>query len=204
MAKNSWFVADTHFGHANIVRYSKRPFADVAEHDEALIANWNRVVAPEDDVYFLGDFAYKSKASILETRGRLNGAKIHFIKGNHDAVSPELRDTFAWYDSVRMIEVNGQKIWLSHYAHRVWDLSHHGSWHLFGHTHHCLAGDPGALSIDVGIDATAVLLGRPELYGSGRIPDEGLRPGDYRPIHFDEIAALMKRKTFIPIEKRES
>jgi hypothetical protein len=54
-----------------------------------------------------------------------------------------------------MVEVNGQPIWLSHYAHRVWMRSHHGAWHLYGHGHHSLPDDPHARSIDVGVDATA-------------------------------------------------
>ena len=200
--KSTWFVSDTHFGHTNIIRYSKRPFVDAAEHDEALIANWNRSVAPTDDVYFLGDFVFKSKDRAIDIRNRLNGAQFYFIEGNHDSVAHQIRATFAWYDAVKMVDVNGQKIWLSHYAHRVWDRSHHGVWHLYGHSHHNLPDDPNALSCDVGVDATAVRLSRPDSYGTGQVPDEGLKPEHYRPIHFDEVAALMSRKTFISMDRR--
>jgi calcineurin-like phosphoesterase family protein len=198
--KNSWFVSDTHFGHTNIIRYSKRPFAETAEHDETLISNWNRSVAPTDDVYFLGDFIFRSKDRAIDIRRRLHGAQFHFIVGNHDSGARQIRDTFAWYDTVKMVEVNGQKIWLSHYAHRVWDRSHHGVWHLYGHSHHSLPDDPNARSCDVGIDATAVRLSVPDQYGTGNVPDAGLKPEHYRPIHFDEVAELMSRKTFTPID----
>jgi calcineurin-like phosphoesterase family protein len=197
--KNTWFIADTHFGHANILRYSKRPFADVEAHDLALIENWNAHVRRGDDVFHLGDFAYKSRESALSILERLNGT-LHFIEGNHDDIAHQIRARFAWYDKVKMIKVNDRRIFLSHYAHRVWDRSHHGAWHLYGHSHASLPDDPNSLSFDAGIDNTAVRLGAPALYGTGAIPDAGLNPQDYRPIHFDEVAAVMARKTFVPID----
>lgn len=36
-----FFTSDTHFGHEAIIRHCGRPFASVAEMDEALIARWN-------------------------------------------------------------------------------------------------------------------------------------------------------------------
>ena len=50
--------------------------------------------------------------------------------------------------------------------------------------------------MDVGVDATAVRLGRPDVYGTGMIPADGLRPEDYRPIHFDEVAEFMRLNPF--------
>jgi len=142
--KNTWFIADTHFSHANIIKHTNRPFGDVETHDRVLMENWNRHVARQDDVYFLGDFAFKYKDRAKEIRRRLHGAQIFFIEGNHDAAARQIRNSFAWFDSVKMVEVNGQKIWLSHYAHRVWDRAHYGVWHLYGHSHHSLPDDPHA------------------------------------------------------------
>lgn len=197
--KSTWFISDTHFGHANIIRFSKRPFGDVRVHDETLIDNWNRHISPRDDVFFLGDLIFGKSAEAADLRKRLHG-NIHFIEGNHDSAAHHMRDSFIWYREVKMIEAGGQKIWLSHYAHRVWNKSHHGVWHLYGHSHHSLPDDPTSLSLDVGVDATAVRLSRPDVYGTGVLPDEGLRPETYRPVHLDEIAALMKLKRFCPVD----
>lgn len=45
------FTADTHFGHANIIRFCDRPFTDIEAMNESLIANWNRKVTNSDTVY---------------------------------------------------------------------------------------------------------------------------------------------------------
>jgi calcineurin-like phosphoesterase family protein len=62
---NVYFTADQHFGHAGIIGLCKRPFRSVEEMDEAMIANWNAVVGPDDEVWHLGDFAYRIKPARL-------------------------------------------------------------------------------------------------------------------------------------------
>jgi calcineurin-like phosphoesterase family protein len=78
----TWFTSDHHYGHANIIKYCDRPFADVHEMNFGMTQAWNRVVAPDDLVYYLGDLAMNAQLvpSLLE---QLNGNKI-LIPGNHD------------------------------------------------------------------------------------------------------------------------
>lgn len=78
---NTFFIADLHFGHANILQYCQRPFKDVDEMHNALITNWNRVVGPLDKVYVLGDAVIPRRA--LKFYAELNGKK-RLIRGNHD------------------------------------------------------------------------------------------------------------------------
>jgi calcineurin-like phosphoesterase family protein len=47
------FVADHHFGHANIIHHCGSPFQSAEEMDEALIANWNCAVKPQDTNTYL-------------------------------------------------------------------------------------------------------------------------------------------------------
>ena len=53
-----WITSDTHFGHINIIKYCNRPYADVTEMNNALIANINSQVAPEDTLIHAGDFCF--------------------------------------------------------------------------------------------------------------------------------------------------
>lgn len=82
-AKHIWVTSDTHFNHANIIKYCNRPFSSVEEMNETIIANWNKVVSQGDTVYHLGDFALGDKSLIPDFIRRLNG-HISFIMGNHD------------------------------------------------------------------------------------------------------------------------
>ena len=50
-----FYIADLHIGHANIIKFDNRPFADLNEMHSVIVDNWNRVVRGDDTVYILGD-----------------------------------------------------------------------------------------------------------------------------------------------------
>lgn len=80
----TWFTADLHLDHANIIKYCQRPFKDIEEMNYRLISNWNSRVKPEDTVFHIGDFCFKeTKHKAQDFIDQLKG-KIIFIKGNHD------------------------------------------------------------------------------------------------------------------------
>lgn len=95
MSKNIFFISDTHFGHANMLKFTNydgsrmRPFNSIEELDELMIENWNKVVGPNDRIYHLGDVVYKCK-NRDQIMSRLNGKKV-LVKGNHD------KDQLGWY-----------------------------------------------------------------------------------------------------------
>ena len=60
------FTADTHFQHANILIYAKRPFANTEEMDEAIIYRWNLVVKPEDEVFIHPNSAHGALLRLVE------------------------------------------------------------------------------------------------------------------------------------------
>lgn len=157
MSEGIYFTSDEHYGHENIIKFCNRPFKDTSEMREALIKNHNSVVRNGDRVYHLGDMFWRtlSDEEVLAIRYRLNGQHF-YIMGNHEEVlkrSEAVRKSFVWVRDTENLAVTGYpKIWLSHYAHRVWHGSHKGAYHLYGHTHNELPED-GSLSFDVGVDA---------------------------------------------------
>ena len=78
------FISDTHFGHQNIIQYENRPFNNVDEMDKEMIKSWNKVVHPNDTVWFLGDLScHRSKKYMKKVLKKLKGHK-KMIMGNHD------------------------------------------------------------------------------------------------------------------------
>ncbi|MCK9910489.1 hypothetical protein MXD81_15190, partial [Microbacteriaceae bacterium K1510] len=108
------------------------------------------VVGPDDDVWHLGDFAYRIKPARLNwIYTRLQGRK-HLVIGNHDHDST-LR--LSWSSPPKQIveaTIDGLRLVMCHYALRTWLGHHKGALHLYGHSHGKLAGT--AQSTDVGVD----------------------------------------------------
>ncbi len=160
-----YFTADHHFGHKNILKYepNNRPFKTIKEHDEFAISQWNSRVRPDDTVYHLGDFSLGDKSVVAPMLENLSG-KIYFVPGGHDYRWLEAwESTFKHWRGLLLLsplyslEIDqGKKhplvIVLCHYAMRVWDRSHYGSLHLFGHSHGRLTIPHGHRSMDVGVD----------------------------------------------------
>lgn len=84
---DTYFTSDLHFGHENIIKYCERPFNSVEHMNEVLIANWNAIVNPTDEVWVLGDLAMGRIDETLPLVARLNGHLI-LLTGNHDRCWP--------------------------------------------------------------------------------------------------------------------
>ena len=128
-----FFIADTHFGDENIIRYENRPFQSVEEMNDTLIKNWNSTVTQSDKVYVLGDFEQvKESTELIHILKSLKGQK-YLIKGNHDILSNE------YYRNVGFQEVYDVPIVFE----KFWILSHEPVYlnsnmpyaNIFGHVH---------------------------------------------------------------------
>lgn len=100
-----FYISDTHFSHANIIRYCDRPFRDTDEMDELLIQRWNEVVKPSDHVWHLGDLTMHRQIGQIKYRvlDRLNGHK-RLILGNHDMDTIE--HYAQWFEKIKGCHVH--------------------------------------------------------------------------------------------------
>jgi calcineurin-like phosphoesterase family protein len=169
----TWFTADLHFGHANIIEYCGRPFADAASMNEALIERWNGCVHTDDTVWVLGDVALGRIDETLQLVGGLNGRKV-LLAGNHDRCwAPHGKRAEGWterylaagFAEVRQGQMNltvgRRRIVACHFPYRGDSHDHDryvaerpvdkGDWLLHGHVHE--RWRQRGRMINVGVDA---------------------------------------------------
>ena len=134
----NYYTADLHFHHENAIQFDQRPFMNIDDMHHQLIKSWNKKVKDRDRVYILGDFSLcKDGEMVNDLLRKLRGKKI-LIRGNHDHFLDKEKmnkDLFEGiYDYLRITDLK-QRVILSHYPMAVWDCSHRGSIHLYGHVH---------------------------------------------------------------------
>ena len=167
-----YFSADTHFNHANIIKYCNRPFSSVEEMNEALIEKWNNKVKDNDQIYILGDLIFGNGLQANDILNKLNGKKF-FIKGNHDPFLKDKnfnRSLLEWIKDYYVLKVNKQKIVLFHYPIAEWDGKFHGSIHLYGHVHN-----------------------NPFPYELGRTYNVGVDVNNFEPVSLEEILERIEK-----------
>lgn len=204
---SAFFVSDYHFNHGNIIKYCNRPFLSqrdkeelevrgswdnpefenykisqegVSMMNETLLEETNSLVRKTDTLYLLGDFGcFRNYEQAQTLRDRIRCQNIVFIWGNHD--SHYFNRVFPVHFSLLEEKINGVHFVLCHYAMAVWNRSHRGSVHVYGHSHGNAEAwlnemMPTRRSMDVGVDNAKTLLGA------------------YRPFSFDEVMSLCNRQ----------
>ena len=191
MSHNIWFTSDTHFGHANVIKYSNRPWAMVNDMNDGIIERWNQFIKPGDTVYHLGDLCLTKRVDVIdEWLGRLNGT-IRLIKGNHDDWTKRFdrlknKHKIKWIrDYAERTFVVDEKKWkliLCHFPMLFWHNSHHGSIMLHGHCHgNAQHHNVGLRRMDVGVDCN-----------------------DWRPVLLENIITMMEQVGLNPHHDRHN
>ena len=184
--QNVFFTSDTHFWHKNIIKYCNRPYESVEEMNEAIIENWNSVVAKDDIVFHLGDFGFASPTKIKEIAARLNG-HIWLIVGNHDwkmLTSSIIEECFEYVSQQAYIHVDGQSILLNHFPMLCYSGVYREKpvWQLFGHVHTSPTSE--------GADTSRMSVKYDTQY------DVGVDNNNFRPISFSEVKAVLTNDIF--------
>ncbi len=208
-----WFTSDLHIGHQNIIDFSSRPFwekgvhkfafgdaeiqiPDVDAMNQALLDNYNDVVADDDEVWFVGDLALGRQQTTVPFFKQFKGRKF-LIPGNHDACHPmwgKYKKFVPLYEEAGfeimplqvMTHIAGHSVKVCHFpywedfVHNTRDGSAHkvdkfsglrpekdGGWLIHGHTH------------------------SPERVTKDRQIHVGVDAWDYLPVSEDQIADLM-------------
>jgi len=123
----TFISSDLHLNHGNIIDYCDRPFDSVHEMNQALVANWNDTVHPNDTVVFLGDLCfYYGTITTHDWLHALNG-DIVYIRGNHDGA--EAID----YEDHHILETDRRRYYCTHRPREIpedWN-----GWVIHGHKH---------------------------------------------------------------------
>ena len=159
-----YYTSDLHLDHKRVLELSKRPFSSIDEMQTVLIANWNAKVSAGDDVYILGDSAFKA-TTLRWILPVLNGNK-HIIRGNHDydevrkieklANEPENKREFknVWFHGdLHNVNDGDHYVMMCHYPMEEWHKSQKGSIHLHGHCHGNKGLNFKENAYEVGVDA---------------------------------------------------
>jgi len=145
---STFFISDTHFGHANILTFEAehRPFASVEDMNEALVERWNSVVNPKDTVWHLGDVVFGQKNAWY--LGRLNGQK-KLVMGNHDQLNLKTYSDYFHriYGCFSLHLTKEIKVILSHVPVHQDQFAHRFKANLHGHLHSRTLPDPRYINV---------------------------------------------------------
>jgi len=170
---NIWIVSDTHFGHANILKFVDKDgslirgarFSSLEEMDEHLVDQWNSVVKDGDKVYHLGDVYFGQGHRVLH---RLKGQK-RLILGNHDnGKDQNLIQHFGRIQVWRMFPEHNMLF--THVPVHPNSLEYQVKWNIHGHLHQHLVDDTRYYNVSV-------------------------EQINYTPIHIEDIKAQMQART---------
>jgi len=151
-----WYTSDFHLFHHNIIKYCNRPFDNVFDMHETIIERMNERVAPNDNLYILGDVSFYGGDKVIDILNRIKGKK-HFIIGNHDAKNMKKWDGWESVSHYLEIRDNGKHVVLCHYPIESWHGQNHGWIHLHGHRHGVCSRYEGktpdrGIRCDIGVD----------------------------------------------------
>lgn len=127
-----YIISDHHFGHANIIEYTGRPFTSVGQMDDVMLRRHYEVVSADDVLVHLGDVAMDMQdgRETIEYFEQLDGDLL--VRGNHDVGLSPADAPFPVVESC-VLEHDGFEFYCTHRPQHIpddWD-----GWAIHGHEH---------------------------------------------------------------------
>ena len=158
-----FITSDEHIGHARIIDLANRPFTSLDEMKQTIVTNHNKKVPDSRGVLtvHVGDWLWHNMTlqEAIDYINLLHGRHA-FMFGNHDELVE--RNLYHFRSTLDFVvgenKAGGAKIFncdkmhvtADHFARRVWQGSHKGHGHVYGHSHSALPGL--GRSFDIGVD----------------------------------------------------
>lgn len=168
---DKWFISDTHFFHANMLKFTGddgkpiRNFDSMEDMNEYMIKQWNSVVKDNDNVYHLGDVTFKYDKEFNNLMSRLKGRK-RLILGNHDKIKgTNLMD---WFEKVDLWKGFSEANFTASHIPLMLQSLRDGAYNVHGHVHQNSLKNPNYINVSVEVR-------------------------NYTPVHLDEIVAEIKK-----------
>lgn len=137
----NYYLGDAHFGHWNSVKYDAangaKNFSSIEERDKLIIDNINKVVTPQDNLYFLGDVSWYKPNETAELIKQIKCKNLFLVIGNHDswAKNGKCRKLFQGIYDIKQIKDGDNQVALCHYPIMMFKGQHKGVIHLYAHLH---------------------------------------------------------------------
>lgn len=153
-----YLISDTHFNHANIIKYCKRPFSNIENMNKVIIQNWNDIVKENDVVFHLGDLGLGKREEVFNLVKNLNGKK-YLLKGNHDKWCDSTYSDLGFQVIENPYILKEYKIILSHIPIPDCNIPH-GFINVHGHIHNnklyeCIENyDPKEFSLNIHVNVS--------------------------------------------------
>lgn len=134
-----WFTADPHLGHGRVLIGPRGDhFPTIEEWNKHILGQYKSCLGKGDELFVIGDLSIERPEQWVKYLPK----GTWLIRGNHDGSVGRCERAFGkrfrhvWDTTL----ADGNRCWLSHYAHAFWPKSHHtaerpGAYHLYGHTH---------------------------------------------------------------------
>lgn len=172
MIHEKWFISDTHFFHANILKFVdsqgkriRHPFQSLEEMHEYMIKQWNSCVGVNDYVYHLGDVTFQYHGPFNNLMSQLKGNK-RLIIGNHDKIwNPALQK---WFEKADLWKGFKEANFTASHIPLLLNGLRDGAYNVHGHLHQNNMSDPHYINVSV-------------------------EQVDYLPVHMDTIVEYIKQ-----------